>query len=187
MRRPDDDVLLERIRNDDEKGLDQLFLNYYPGLISYARFHLPYPSDESEDIVQEVFLKIWQQRHSLAIQSSFAAYLYTTVRNRIRDYHRSNGRQASLPIDELTDAAEAPAQTIPDRPILLKELNTEISRLIDQLPPATRMVFLMNRSDNLTYTEIAAFLHVSVNTVKTLMYRALKFLKENYRSFSFIF
>lgn len=187
MRSPDDEVWLECIRNGDETGLDRLFLKYYTGLISYARFYLPYPSDESEDIVQEVFLKLWQQRYDLVIQSSFSAYLYTAVRNRIRDYYRSSGRLSNLPIDDFIDAAEAPAQMMPDRQVIYKEVGTEIDRLIEQLPPGTRLVFLMNRNDNLTYAEIAQFLNISVNTVKTLMYRALKFLKENYRSFSLVF
>lgn len=178
----EDELLLSLLRNDDESALDRLFLKYHTSLVSYARLYLPYPSDESEDIVQEIFFKIWQQRSNLVIHTSFSSYLYITVRNRIHDYYRKNIRPNKLPIDAITEEAEASAQMIPDHQLIFKELNMEIDRLINLLTPASKQVFLMNRDDQLTYSEIAAILNISVNTVKTLMYRALKFLKENYNS-----
>ncbi len=65
-----------------------------------------------------------------------------------------------------------------------KEIDVYIAGLIERLPPHAKMIFKMNRDEGLTYQEIAAILQVSVNTVKTQMYRSLKFLKEQFSIFS---
>lgn len=71
---------------------------------------------------------------------------------------------------------------IPDQQLSYKELNVEMQRLIDRLPARTQLIFKMNRNDHITYDDIALILNLSVNSVKTHMYRALKFLKEEYRA-----
>jgi RNA polymerase sigma-70 factor (ECF subfamily) len=176
-----DDLLLERIKNDDEKALDLLFKKYYPGLLRYCKMQLPYPSDEAEDIILEVFFKIWQQRHTLAIHSSLASYLYIVVKNRIHDFYRKKNISIHESLDSIAEES-APEHMIPHEQMVFKEVSLEMDRLIAKLPPGTQLVFSMNRQDNLTYDNIALILNVSINTVKTHMYRALKYLKEAYRA-----
>jgi len=176
-----DGLLLKQIIDcDDEKAFDQLFTRYYPGLINYSRMLLPYPTDEAEDIITEVFLKIWQQRATLVIHSSFASYLYIAVKNRISDYYRKNRMNVHESLDSLVN--NACPEYIPDQQLTYKELNIEMERLIDRLPARTQLIFKMNRHDHITYDDIALILNLSVNSVKTHMYRALKFLKEEYRA-----
>ncbi len=177
----EDDLLLKRIQADEEKGLDALFIKYYPGLLRYCKSQLPYPSDEAEDIVVEVFFKIWQQRHALKIKTSFASYLYTVVKNRVHDFYRKRNIAIHEPLDTIADEP-IPDYHAPDEQIVFKELNTEFAKLIEQLPPRTQLIFNMNRQDNLTYEDIATVLNISINSVKTHMFRALKFLKEAYRA-----
>jgi len=179
--KPNDGLLLEQIiGSGDERAFDQLFTRYYPGLLNYSKVLLPYPTDEAEDIITEVFLKIWQQRATLIIHSSLASYLYISVKNRINDYYRKHRMNVHESLDSLVN--NACPEYIPDQQLSYKELNMEMERLIDRLPVRTQLIFKMNRHDHITYDDIALILHLSVNSVKTHMYRALKFLKEEYRA-----
>lgn len=139
---------------------------------------MPYPSDGAEDSVCAVFGYIWEHRHKLdSGYTSITAYLYTSVKNRIlkelnreRIYERKKDPTENL---EIT----ASIHSEPDNILQYKELDERIKYMIDQLPERTKLIFLMNRNDNLTYEEIGELLEISLNTVKTHMYRALLFLK----------
>jgi RNA polymerase sigma-70 factor (family 1) len=181
--KPSDELLLNQIISfSDEKAFDQLFSRYYPGLLHYARVLLPYPVDEAEDIITEVFLKIWKQKSTLQVHTSIASYLYISVKNRISDYYRKNSQYSYVSLDSLID--NPCPDHIADQQLTYKELNAEINRLISKLPARTQLIFLMNRNDQLTYEDIALILSISINSVKTHMYRALKFLKEGYKASS---
>lgn len=175
-----DHVLLALIKNDDQRGLDRLFLKYHHNLVRYGKYYLPYPSDEAEDIVLEIFFKIWQQRHQIIIQTSLSTYLYISVKNRIVDHLKKKRIEMELINEQI--AEEIATDRFPDEQLIYREQNAEINRLISLLPETTQLVFRMNRHDELSYNEIAKILNVSINTVKTLMYRALKFLKDSYHS-----
>jgi len=177
----EDDILLKRIQDDDEKAFDQLFTKYYPGLIRYCKSHLPYPSDEAEDVLLEVFFKIWQNRKRLLIHTSLVSFLYMSVKNRIHDHYRKKSREIYRSAIDIADEA-VPDYLIPDQLLAFKELSAEIDKMINMLPARTQLVFCMSRYDNLTYENIALLLDISINSVKTHMYRAIKFLKEVYRS-----
>lgn len=176
-----DDQLVKRITGfNDEKAFDALFVKYYPGLLHYSKVLLPYPTDEAEDMIAEVFLKIWQQRATLVIHSSVASYLYIALKNRIHDYYRKNGMFSFESLDVLDHTSST--DQLPDQQLFYKELNQVIGQLIEQLPARTQLVFKMNRNDHMTYDEIALILDLSLNSVKTHMYRALKSLKEGYKA-----
>lgn len=178
--RTEDNNLLNRIQDDDEKAFDQLFLRYYPGLMRYCKMLLPYPSDEAEDVILEVFFKMWQSRKSLEIHTSLVSFLYISVKNRIHDHYRKKNKYVYMPIDVIQDEP-APYYYTPDLQLVYKELSIEIDQMINLLPERTQLIFRMSRQDYLTYEDIACLLNISVNSVKTHMYRAIKFLKEAYR------
>jgi len=177
----EDNTLLKWIQNDDESAFDRLFTKYYPALTRYCKSHLPYPSDEAEDIVVEVFFKIWQNRKTLSIHTSFVSFLYVSVKNRIHDHYRKKNLAIYTLAADFVDEAEAD-YLIPDQLLAFKELNAEMDKIINMLPERTQLIFCMNRYDNLTYENIAQLLDISINTVKTHMYRAIKFLKQAYSS-----
>jgi len=178
----DDHFLWSQIvSHNDEKSFDRLFNKYYSGLIQYSQTLLPYPADEAEDIITEVFFKIWQQRHSIIIHTSMASYLYISVKNGIHDYHRRSRGNSFESVDYLLNDADDEYNR-PDQRLSYKELDAEIAHLISRLPERTQLVFRMSRHDHLRYEEIAIVLQISVNSVKTHMYRAIKFLKDSYRA-----
>lgn len=177
----DDVLLIQCIKeNSDEKAFETLFEKYYSGLLRYARTLMPYPSDEAEDLVTGVFFSLWQQRAALHIHSSVASYLYIAVRNRIHDHYRKN-RLVLEPITEIDEDAGSD-YSLPDQLLMDKELYLEMERLVAMLPERTQLIFRMSREDQMTYADIATVLHISINSVKTQMYRAIKALKEAFRA-----
>jgi RNA polymerase sigma-70 factor (ECF subfamily) len=161
----------------NQEAFAVLFKKFYPGLIRYASVLLPYPNDESADIVTEVFITLWNNRKDTKIQGSLSSYIYVAVKNRVYDHVKKK----KLEIKELGDPElnfQETSEQEPDQLLIYKEVNERIIYLIGKLPDRTRLIFQMNRDENLTYNEIAEILNISVNTVKTQMYRSLKFLNQ---------
>ena len=169
--------LLHRLSEGDTVAFDRLFLTYYQGLIRYAKSLMPYPSDAAEDIVCGIFGLLWEHRMRLNISSSIAAYLYTSVKNKIlKEINREKLYERTTDRTEHIDIADS-THYEPDNILHYKQLDERIRSLINKLPERTKMVFLMNRNDKLTYDDIAILLDISIHSVKTHMYRALLFLK----------
>jgi RNA polymerase sigma-70 factor (ECF subfamily) len=161
----------------NEAAFEALFTRQYAGLLRYAQTLLRYPTDAAEDVVAEVFCTIWAHRTQLAVAGSLAAYLYTAVKHRAFDRLREQRRAPLDATDELP-ATEPDAEHLqPDQLLTFQELSEQVGHLIEQLPARTRQVFQLHRDGGLTYEEIAGLLSISVNSVKTHMFRALRFLK----------
>lgn len=172
--------LLARIKTGESEAFDLLFLKYYSNLIRFCKSLLPYPTDEAEDVVLEVFHKFWQQRDSMIIHSSLSSFLYASVKNRVYDYYRKHGLRTFTTLDAIPESLHLDYQS-PDQIIEFKEVCENLEKMIKMLPEKMQIIFRMNREDSLTYQEIADLLEISINSVKTQMYRAIKFLKENHR------
>ncbi|WP_324671206.1 RNA polymerase sigma-70 factor [Hymenobacter sp. GOD-10R] len=169
---------LQALALSEEAAFDALFTRYYPGLVRYAKTLLPYPTDAAEDVTADVFCTLWTNRAHLVVQGSLASYLYTAVKHRAYDKLRQQ-RRTPLRFDEDELSARQPEFSYlePDHLLTFQELNQQVLHLIDKLPNQTRTVFQLHREGNLTYEEIASLLTISINSVKTHMFRALRFLK----------
>ncbi|MCX2479066.1 RNA polymerase sigma-70 factor [Pedobacter sp. MC2016-15] len=176
----EDNLLLSRIKNSETPAFDQLFLKYHPNLLRFSRSLLPYPSDAAEDLVIEVFHKLWQDRSSIIIHSSLSALLYKCVKNRVYDHYRKHKMAVLTTLEEMPEDLDLHYAS-PDQVFDYKELAQNLERLIKKLPEKMQVIFRMSREDNLSYQEIADLLEISLNSVKTQMYRAVKYLKESYR------
>jgi RNA polymerase sigma-70 factor (family 1) len=177
----EDSFLLESMRKGNEKAFDQLFQKYYTGLLRYCSMLLPYPSDEAEEVILDVFANLWNQRKTLQLHTSLASFLYKSVKNRVYDYYRKRNIAATVSVEAAENEPEQ-AHLIPDHQLVFKELTKGIESLISLLPQRTQLVFRMNRQEDLSYQEIATLLNISANSVKTHMYRALKFMKDAYQA-----
>ncbi|RZK78709.1 MAG: RNA polymerase sigma-70 factor [Pedobacter sp.] len=175
----DDLELLSRLHKDDRHAFNALFLQYHPGLLRYGKTLIPHDHNLVEDLVQDIFLKIWNQRHTLTVHSSLSSFLFTSLKNKIKDAYR--GKQFPLydPTDMQFDE-EINSASNPEHMMIYKELHLTIENLIQRLPNRTQLIYRMNREDNLSYDDIAKLLFITRSSVKTHMYRALKFLKECY-------
>jgi len=164
--------LISRLKNNDSQAFDDVFKLYYKQLCYYS-FKIVKDKDIAEEIVQDLFVQIWEKRNELNINISLKSYLYRSV-------HNNSIRQFKKEI--LTEAIEEHHNTSDGNyDSLMEQAETEIYiyNTIEQLPEHCRNIFKMSRFENLKYREIAEKLNISVKTVETQMSRALKFLTKN--------
>ncbi|UCH10721.1 MAG: RNA polymerase sigma-70 factor [Fidelibacterota bacterium] len=163
----------ERIRAGDARAFEQLFFAYCQSLTSFA-LRFVQDQDLAEDVVQDVFLRVWTQRSQLDPDRNIKTYLYTATRNQALNVlrHSRVKRQSTEELARLDSKV-----TTPENQLEQQQVSREVHRAISQLPDRCRTIFTMSRFDRLTYAEIAEILHISVKTVETQMGRALKALR----------
>ena len=130
-------------------------------------------AEAAEELVQDVFVKVWEKRSELALDESLKSYLFTAVRNRAFNYLRDQARKGQTDsIDENIDL-EAPKGD----PLEFADLQAIIQQGLDSLPPRCRAIFLLSREAEMSYKEIAAEMEVSIKTVEGQMSIALRKLR----------
>lgn len=130
----------------------------------------------AQDILQDVFLKIWLKREAGELIDNFSSYLFRAARNQAINGFKRNGRTALL-IAELSRESAGTVDT--DHPILARELKLLLRRAIDSLPTQQRKVFELSRNEGFKYEEIAEQLGISTSTVRNHMIQALKKIREH--------
>jgi RNA polymerase sigma-70 factor, ECF subfamily len=171
--------LIEQVTSQsDYTAFEQLFHRYYNSLCRYAYTYVK-AYDEAEEIVSDVFLKIWKSRDVLQIQSSISAYLVRSTRNSAIDRLRYLNRQRRKTYDLVGDFEGNYAS--PSDVVIGKETNTLIEAAIAALTPQAKLIFSMSRDKGMTQADIAQTLNLSVKTVEAHMGRALKSLRESLR------
>lgn len=160
----------------DIAGFEQLFKSNYPKLCAYANLFLNDP-DAAEDVVQEVFFKLWKNREELEIQTTLKSYLFRAVRNGCMNLIEHIQVRDSYKILNEEDLKDAESRYIDEA--IVSELEQRIRESIEKLPTERRKIFIMSRFDGLKYREIADQLGISVKTVENQMYQALKYLRDN--------
>jgi RNA polymerase sigma-70 factor (ECF subfamily) len=165
-----DNEIIGRIRKGDLNQFETLFRSSYASLVKYART-LIRDHDTSEEIVQDLFFSLWQNKEKIRIESSLNGYLFRSVHNRCLHYieHLKVVERHENEMSEQSTYAESPADVLQ-----YKELQARIARTIEKLPERCGQIFCMSRFEGLKYSEIADKLSVSIKTVEANMGRALK-------------
>ena len=176
----DDLKYIERIRGSDDEAFTVIFRKYYEPLYQYAGYFVGDPQI-AENIVQDVFVKIWTNREKLFVQSSPKSYLYKAVKNHALNFLRREKSMVST--NELSDYRDKD-NTSPEDELINKEFYEAVHQTIEKLPPKCRHIYIMKRYDNLSYMEIAEIQGISINTVKTQMRRAIKYLRKHLANFT---
>jgi RNA polymerase sigma-19 factor, ECF subfamily len=170
---------VEGIRAGDPSAFEAMFHAYHAPLCSFACRYLG-ARDLAEEIVQEVFLCIWERKESWEVRTSVRSYLLTAVRNAALSYLRHERvvrrRQA-----EVRDIHETVAAS-PEGRTLEAETVAAVRQAIGRLPDRCRLVFTLHREQGLTYAEVAEVLGISPRTVEVQIGRALKSLRKNLAS-----
>ena len=174
---------IKRIRQNDAAAFEKLFKAYCQPLVDFGR-RFVLDKATAESLVQDVFLKIWQNRQTLDPTRNIKSYLFTAVRNAALRHLRDAGVKQRN--EETVRAMHAPVTT-PEQELTGKDLDESIQQAIAALPEKCRAIFRMNRFDKLTYAEIAEVQNISVKTVETQMGRALKSLRTQLAHFLTIF
>lgn len=164
----------------DRQAFEHIFRAYYKRLHGFAYSYLM-QAETAEDVVQSVFLKIWSQRETWNPPGTVKQYLFAAVRNKALNIIRHQNVVKETEDDVVQTFKDLKEPTYSDQEYNLKELQGEIQKGIEALPPRCRQIFILNRRGGLTYNEIAEHLDISINTVNTQMGRALKSLR-NYLS-----
>jgi len=166
-----DSEIIGRIRQGDKQEFEMLFRSSYVSLVRYAKT-LIRDHDASEEIVQELFFRLWQDRQNLRIESSLNGYLYRSVHNRALHYIEHQ-KVVSRHAGEIIAGAELTSEPVTEE-LYYRELQARVARVLERLPERCRMIFRMNRFEGLKYNEIADKLAVSLKTVEADMGKALK-------------
>ncbi len=165
-----DNEIIGRIRQGDLNQFETLFRSSYSSLVKYARTLIK-DHDMAEEIVQDLFFRVWQNKEKIKIESSLNGYLFRSVHNRCLHYidHLKVMERHENEMAEQTIYAENPADILQ-----YKELQARIARILEKLPERCGQIFCMSRYEGLKYSEIAEKLSVSIKTVEANMGRALK-------------
>jgi RNA polymerase sigma-70 factor (family 1) len=166
---------LAKLKAGDSDVFTEIFSVYYRDMVMFA-FGFTHDVETAEEIVQDVFVKLWEEREKLNITVSIKSYILKTIQNKCIDWHRhkkivnnhSNFIINNSPLYEYDT----------DNYILGSELEGRIENAIADLPEDVKVAFKMNRFEGLKYKEIATKLNVSVRTVEVRVSKALRLLKE---------
>jgi RNA polymerase sigma-70 factor (ECF subfamily) len=168
-----DRMLVDALLHGDSRAFDSLFRKYYPALCGYAMRMTDGDPDEAEDIVQQVFVKIWEQKDALEIKWTIKAYLYKMVHNRCLNWIRDKQNRAR----NLEQRQRLQEETVDHPELVEEELHTQLQSALGQLPPQCRQIFELSRFERLKYQEIADQLALSVKTVEAQMGKALRLMR----------
>lgn len=169
----------------NKSAFDQLFRDNYSDLVHYAHRFMR-DQNRSEDVVQDLFVDLWNKRQQLSHVESMPAYLRRSTQFKCFDQLRKDKRNPVSEFEFPKDLKSSDDLSIEEE-MISKEKITHIRKVIDTLPDKGRSVFLMSRSDGMSYKEIAETLDVSLKTVEYHMMQNLKFLRKALFCFLYLF
>jgi len=169
-----DQELISLFQTGDRIAYAEIFERYSRVLLRHA-FRLLNNKTEAEDVVQEVFVLLWERRESIHLNGALSSYLYSSVRNRI--FNLLSHQKVVLKYAESFNQFIVDGYNVTEDAVRERELANLIEREIDLLPERMREVFLLNKKQGLTYAEIGEQLNISPETAKQQVYKATKILK----------
>lgn len=171
----DERELLYALKQGDRQSFELLYNRYWRQVYNFGRLYLT-TREAAEEAVQEAFIKVWESRAFIRENENFQGFLFIITRNLIFNQKRKHFNEDFYKMSVL--AALEQSYDI-DEEIDAKNLSEYIDRLIDELPPQRRLIFILSRKEYKSYKEIALQLNISEKTVERQINEAIKFLKKN--------
>lgn len=173
--------VIHHILLNQDKGFRYIFDSFYPGLLRFVKEYVK-DDHEAEDILQNVFLTLWEKRASLKPDTNLNAYLFTLAKSQCLNHLKHlkvidkyiNTKQVEYQESQLNYYA---IDKFEPEQIDIESLELMVEKAISELPEQCRKVFELSRYEGLKYKEIAQRLNISVKTVETHMSNALKTLR----------
>ena len=180
-----DEQLLQQMAVGNRQAFTELYKRYWEDLFITAAKVLR-GKEEAADVVQEVFLSLWNRRNELNIQGSLAAYLHTSVRYKCIHYIEKNitRRDYLVQLVEVSMSVFSPNAEIN---LQLKEMQQAINKTVAKMPPKMQEVYKLSRQEHLSYKEISDCMSISEETVKKHIQHALQLIKKDIAPYTFIF
>jgi len=165
----------------NESNFEEVFKTYFGPLCNYVNSYIR-DWENSREIVQGTFMKVWENKDSIEINTSAKSYLYSAVRNRMIDQIRSNQK-----LDAYKNSVNA--DDIDENPDNMNSflIREEIMKSLDKLKPKMKKIFSLSKIEGLTYGEIAAYMNISKRAVEDNVAKALRILKEDLQGNEVIF
>lgn len=176
----EDRKLIEDIRNGEEGAFERLFKRYYRNLCIYALKYIP---DELivEDLVQEMFQKLWEKRDNFYITSSLDSYLFRSIHNLAINYINHEKIKNSYKDRVIKGYKEKVYND--ENAYWELDLETIVNKNIEDLPERRKQIFKMSRFEDMKNQEIADKLNVSIKTVEAQMTQAIRFLRDRLKDY----
>lgn len=174
---PYEKALLGRIANGDEAAFKALFEQYRTRLYNYC-FRITRSREVAEEIVMDVFLKIWLGREMACEIEHFDSFLFRVAQNKAIDFLRRVHRDPTLR-NLIWQEIPAAADDATDSKLICEEYENSIRDAIRQLSPQRQLVFQLSREQHLSHDQIASYLNLSKNTIKNHIVESLRFIKRH--------
>jgi len=178
-----DEELMHEIKADNMFAFDFLYKKYCKRVYKFG-YSILKSTEESESLIQDVFLKLWENRHKVEKNSSVKSYIFTITYNSAISIIRKKARESEF-VEYLKSL-----QVINEEPVNIEleyiELKNKLDLVIEALPLRQKEVYLLHRIEGLKYSEIAERLNISVKTIENHMARALTTIREKLGDYSLI-
>jgi RNA polymerase sigma-70 factor, ECF subfamily len=173
-------LLLGNIKNNDKASFSIVFTQYYKDLVTFS-YGIVRNLNTAEEIVQDVFIKLWENRASLIIDRSLKSYLLKSVQNHSLNWLQHLKVQSRFV--SYTRDHQLLSNNETENYILHSELEHNLQEALNKIPLEYARAFRMNRFENLSYPEIAQILGVSTRTIEVRISKALSFLRNELKEF----
>ena len=172
-------TIQQQICQGDERALSNLYGLYARRLLHFAR-HITRSNELSEEVVEDVFVKLWAHRQKIMDIENLAVYLYVAVKNTSLNAISHKARQLiHSSFDDLGIEIDLLSHADPHNLLVTSELLQRMQLVVNALPPRCRMIFKLVREDGLRHREVAEVLNISIHTVDTQMAIAIKKICES--------
>ncbi|WP_308990421.1 RNA polymerase sigma-70 factor [Mariniflexile litorale] len=169
-----DKELIELLHQGKDEALSLIYKKYWQ-MMYLAAYNLVQDKEVCEDIVQDIFVDLWNKRTHLIISISLKSYLYTSTVYKVYDFFRKNKKL--IKIELLDNFSETFHALTPETKLLYEELIEHVDSIIEHLPLKCKAVFKLSREQELSNKEIADKLHISQRTVEGHITKALSILR----------
>ena len=175
--------IIQRLKKDDKSAVDELFGYYYPRLYHFSKSILKIET-EIDDILQEVFVKIWLNRQKISSAETFNSYIFTITKNEVLNLIRSKLKDHTFKEELYLRSVAEEYQT--QNHLEYNEIKIAIDRLVEDLPEKRKQVFILSRTEGLSNKEIALQLNISEKTIEDHITHAIKHIKSSLKDMGII-
>lgn len=177
-------TLINNLKAGDDKAFEYIFKSYFHRLFNYAN-DLLHSNYFAEEIISDIFTKLWENRSQINIETSIKSYLFRSVHNQCISYvrqHKVEDKYKAYFVNYFSEGFDS-GSDYPLEKLISNELESKIEEILGSLPEQCRAMFLLSRQKGLSHEEIALKYNVSVNTVHTQISRALKRFREELKNY----
>ena len=172
--------LLISLGKGSEKAFEDLYNLYSSSLLGFI-FNIVKSKIHAGEILQETFIKVWNNREKIDSDQPFRAYLFQITKNNIYDFFRQAARDKKLELLIIKNVVRE--YTHVEELLTIKDDVHLLNKMIDALPPKRRQIFKLVKIEELTYLEVSEKLHISVSTINDHVVKATKFIHANLASY----